>query len=117
MSDSDESGVTHTEPGGPHTWRRFQAQPSPDYVAGPEEPEQAPLSPDYVLGPEHADDEIVAEDQPGQDRRMDDDEDLRRIYRDIPADGGDDEDDEMDIKEDEDDDMDIDANEGNRMMR
>nr|GFC39501.1 hypothetical protein [Tanacetum cinerariifolium] len=40
------------------------AQPSPDYIPGPEEPEQAPPSPDYVLGPEHTDDEILAEDQP-----------------------------------------------------
>ncbi|GJY61953.1 hypothetical protein Tco_0462610, partial [Tanacetum coccineum] len=39
------------------------APPSPDYVPGPEEPEQAPPSPDYVPGPEHDDDEIVAEDQ------------------------------------------------------
>nr|GFB60992.1 hypothetical protein [Tanacetum cinerariifolium] len=42
----------------------LQAPPSPDYIPGPEEPEQAPPSPDYVLGPEHADDEIIAEDQP-----------------------------------------------------
>nr|GEZ48818.1 hypothetical protein [Tanacetum cinerariifolium] len=40
------------------------APPSPDYIHGPEEPEQAPPSPDYILGPEHANDEIVAEDQP-----------------------------------------------------
>nr|GEZ90906.1 hypothetical protein [Tanacetum cinerariifolium] len=40
------------------------APPSPDYILGPEEPEQAPPSPDYVPGPEHVDDEIVAEDQP-----------------------------------------------------
>nr|GEY01579.1 reverse transcriptase domain-containing protein [Tanacetum cinerariifolium] len=38
--------------------------PSPDYIPGPEEPEQVPPSPDYVPGLEHADDEIVAEDQP-----------------------------------------------------
>nr|GFD46426.1 hypothetical protein [Tanacetum cinerariifolium] len=31
---------------------------SPDYIPGPEEPEQAPPSPDYVSGPEHVDDEI-----------------------------------------------------------
>nr|GEX63527.1 hypothetical protein [Tanacetum cinerariifolium] len=34
-----------------HTQRypvRFQAQPLPDYVPGPEEPEQAPLLPDFV---------------------------------------------------------------------
>nr|GFB27928.1 hypothetical protein [Tanacetum cinerariifolium] len=40
------------------------APPSPDYMPGLEEQEQAPPSPDYVPGPEHADDEIVAEDQP-----------------------------------------------------
>ncbi|GJW05309.1 putative reverse transcriptase domain-containing protein, partial [Tanacetum coccineum] len=102
MSDSDESGVTHTEvsspfedlsdigspraddheflelpymPEDPYLEAALQAPPSPDYVPGPEEPEQAPPSPDYVPGPEHADDG----------------------------------DDEMDIEEDEDDDMDIDA--------
>nr|GEX65871.1 putative reverse transcriptase domain-containing protein [Tanacetum cinerariifolium] len=53
MSDSDELGVTYTE-----------TPPSPDYIPGPEEPEQAPPFPDYVPGPKHADDEIVAEDQP-----------------------------------------------------
>nr|GFB15535.1 hypothetical protein [Tanacetum cinerariifolium] len=40
------------------------APPSPDYMPGLKEPEQAPPSPDYIIGPEHADDEIVAEDQP-----------------------------------------------------
>nr|GFA16340.1 hypothetical protein [Tanacetum cinerariifolium] len=40
------------------------APPSPDYIPGPEDPEQAPPSPDYVSGPKHADDEIVTEDQP-----------------------------------------------------
>ncbi|GKB15828.1 hypothetical protein Tco_0849751 [Tanacetum coccineum] len=49
MSDSDESGVTHTEG---RTSAALQAPPSPDYVPGPEEPEQAPPSPDYVPGPE-----------------------------------------------------------------
>nr|GEZ75406.1 reverse transcriptase domain-containing protein [Tanacetum cinerariifolium] len=42
----------------------LQAPPSPDYIPGPEEPEQALPLPDYVLGPEHTGDEIVAEDQP-----------------------------------------------------
>nr|GFD17970.1 hypothetical protein [Tanacetum cinerariifolium] len=37
----------------------LQAPPSPDYIPGPEEPEQAPPSPDYILSPEHADDEIA----------------------------------------------------------
>ncbi|GKG08417.1 hypothetical protein Tco_0334249, partial [Tanacetum coccineum] len=88
----DESGVTHTEvsnpfedlsdigspraddheylelpgmPEDPYVEAALQAPPSPDYVSGHEEPEQAPLLPDYVLGLEHANDEIVAEDQPG----------------------------------------------------
>ncbi|GKA34059.1 hypothetical protein Tco_0720488 [Tanacetum coccineum] len=91
MSDSDESGVTHTEISSPYedlsdigspraddhefpeppymledpyVEAALQAPPSPDYVPGPEEPEQAPPSPDYVPGPEHDDDEIIAEDQP-----------------------------------------------------
>ncbi|GJU95634.1 hypothetical protein Tco_1320390, partial [Tanacetum coccineum] len=44
--------------------------PSPDYVPGSEEPEQAPLSPDYVKGPEYpeylapSDEEVPVEDQP-----------------------------------------------------
>ncbi|GJU09568.1 putative reverse transcriptase domain-containing protein [Tanacetum coccineum] len=115
MSDSDESGVTHTE-----------ASPSLDYVPGLEEPEQAPLLPDYVPGLEYADDEIVPEDQPGAedapstaqspdyvpdtdpeaDPEEDDDDDPEEDPIDYPADGGDD---EMDI--DEDDDMDIDVDE------
>ncbi|GKA41528.1 hypothetical protein Tco_0734188, partial [Tanacetum coccineum] len=158
MSDSDESGITYTAvsspfedlsdigspraddheylelpyiPEDPYLEAALQAPPSPDYVPGPEEPEQAPLSPDYVPGPEYADDEIVAEDQPGAedapptaqspdyvpdtdpeaDPEEDDDEDPEEDPIDYPADGGDDGDDEMDIEEDEDDDMDIDADE------
>ncbi|GJT47562.1 hypothetical protein Tco_0956277 [Tanacetum coccineum] len=44
--------------------------PSPDYVPGPEEPEQASLSPDYVPGPEYpkylalCNKEVPVEDQP-----------------------------------------------------
>ncbi|GKA50362.1 hypothetical protein Tco_0743435 [Tanacetum coccineum] len=113
MSDSDESEVTYTE-----------APPSPDYVPGPEEPEQAPPSPDYVLGPEHADDEIIAEDtsptaqspdyvlesDPKADPEEDDDEDPKEDPVDYPADGGDDGDDEEGSSEDdEDDDMDTEA--------
>ncbi|GJZ47516.1 hypothetical protein Tco_0601348 [Tanacetum coccineum] len=75
MSDSDESGVTHTEISSPYedlsdigspraddhefpephymledpyAEAALHAPPSPDYVPGPEEPEQAPPSPDYV---------------------------------------------------------------------
>ncbi|GKB88320.1 hypothetical protein Tco_0960592 [Tanacetum coccineum] len=158
MSDSDESGITYTAvsspyedlsdigspraddheflelpymPEDPYVEAALQAPPSPDYVPGPEEPEQAPLSPDYVPDPKHANDEIVADDQPGAedasptaqspdyvpetypeaDPKEDDDEDPEEDPIDYPANEGDDGDDEMDIEEDEDDDMDIEANE------
>ncbi|GKD65923.1 hypothetical protein Tco_1308031 [Tanacetum coccineum] len=74
--------------------------PSPDYVPGPEEPEQAPLSPVFVLEPEYleylvpSDDEATIEDQP------------------LPADAsstallpGDDDDDSSDDVDDNDDDQ------------
>nr|GFD43168.1 hypothetical protein [Tanacetum cinerariifolium] len=91
MTDSDESRVTYTDIStpfeelsdigspraddhehlelpemleDPYVKVAFQALPSPDYIPGPEKPEQAPPSLDYVSGPEHADDEIIAEDQP-----------------------------------------------------
>ncbi|GKF98016.1 hypothetical protein Tco_0293837, partial [Tanacetum coccineum] len=75
MSDSDESGVTHTEVSSPFEDLSDIGSPRADdheYLELPympedpclEEPVQAPLSPDYVPGPEHADDEIVVEDQP-----------------------------------------------------
>nr|GFA23858.1 hypothetical protein [Tanacetum cinerariifolium] len=91
MSDSDESGITYTDISSPfeelsdigspraddhenlmlpemledpYVEVALHASPSPDYIPGPEEPEQAPPSPDYIPGPEHADDEIIAEDQP-----------------------------------------------------
>ncbi|GJW98086.1 hypothetical protein Tco_0179894 [Tanacetum coccineum] len=44
--------------------------PSPDYMPGPKEPEQASLSPDYVPGPEYpkyltpSDEEVPIKDQP-----------------------------------------------------
>ncbi|GKD97874.1 hypothetical protein Tco_1381771, partial [Tanacetum coccineum] len=91
----------------------------------------APPSSDYVPGPEHADDEIVAEDQPGTedasptaqppdyvpesepeaDPEKDDDEDPEDDPVDYFADGGDDGDDEDEpSEEDEDDDVDMEAN-------
>nr|GEW77189.1 hypothetical protein [Tanacetum cinerariifolium] len=121
MSDSNESGVTYTE-----------ASPSPDYIPGPEEPEQAPPLPNYVPGPEHADDEIVAEDQPYAEDASpttqspkyvpesdleaypeeDGDEDHEEDHVDYLTDGGDDGDDEEGSSEDDkDDDMDIEADE------
>nr|GFA53558.1 hypothetical protein [Tanacetum cinerariifolium] len=101
------------------------APPSPDYIPGPKEPEQAPPSLDYVPGLEHVDDEIVAEDRPYAEDASpnaqspkyvpesdleahpedDDDEDPEEDPVDYPADGGDDEEGSS-----EDDDMDIEAN-------
>ncbi|GKD47421.1 hypothetical protein Tco_1272066 [Tanacetum coccineum] len=78
MSDSDESGVTHTEIsslfeglsdiGSPGVVA-LQAPPSPDYIPGPEEPQSPPL-PDFVpkpIYPEYMpqEDEVFsAEEQP-----------------------------------------------------
>ncbi|GJZ49634.1 hypothetical protein Tco_0603824 [Tanacetum coccineum] len=101
MSDSDESGVTYTED--PYVEAALQAPPSPDYVHGPEEPEQAPPSPDY--SPDY-----VPESDPEADPEEDDDEDLEEDPVDYYADGGDDGyDEEGSSEDDEDDDMDIEA--------
>nr|GEW39681.1 hypothetical protein [Tanacetum cinerariifolium] len=98
MSDLDESGVTYTE-----------ASPSPDYIPGPKEPEQAPPLPDYVPGPEHADDEISDLEAY---LKEDDNEDPKENPVDYPVNGGDDDDDkEGSLEDDKDDDMDIEANE------
>ncbi|GJU89855.1 hypothetical protein Tco_1302278 [Tanacetum coccineum] len=103
----------------------FQAPPSPDYVSGPEEPEQATHSPSYVpyvLKPVYLkfmppEDEVFpAEDQPlpaalspttnspGYIADTDPEEDPT----DYPADGGDDDDDDDESSvDDEDDDDDV----------
>nr|GFB11176.1 hypothetical protein [Tanacetum cinerariifolium] len=159
MSYSDESGVTYTDISSPfeelsdigspraddhehlelpemledpYVKVALQAPPFPDYIPGPEEPEQAPPSPDYVPDLEHADDEIIAEDQLYVDDASptaqsleyvlesgleahpedDDDEDPEEDPVDYPANGGDDGDDEEGSSEDdEDDDMDIEEEE------
>ncbi|GJX03834.1 putative reverse transcriptase domain-containing protein [Tanacetum coccineum] len=114
MSDSDESGVTHTEISSP-----FEdlsdiglprvAPPSPDYIPGPEEPQSPPL-PDFVPEPSP---DYVPESDPEADPEEDDDDDLEEDPVDYPADRGDDgdeddesseDDDEVDIKADDDDD-------------
>ncbi|GJX05432.1 hypothetical protein Tco_0191348 [Tanacetum coccineum] len=59
MTMSPRANITCIED--PYAEAALHAPPSPDYVPGPEEPEQAPPSPDYVPGPELADDEIVLE--------------------------------------------------------
>ncbi|GKC54809.1 hypothetical protein Tco_1077554, partial [Tanacetum coccineum] len=79
MSDSEDSTVTYTVVSSPfggmsdigsprvdgspvmledpyaYVVAAFQAPPSPDYVPGSEEPEQAPLSPKFVLEPVYLD--------------------------------------------------------------
>nr|GFB95084.1 hypothetical protein [Tanacetum cinerariifolium] len=116
----------------PYVKVSLQAPPSPDYIPGPEEPEQTPPSPDYVLGPEHTDDEIDVEDQPyakdaspiaqtpeyvpESDFEVHPEDDDDKYNEEDPvdylADGGDDGDDEEESSEDdEDDDMDIEADE------
>ncbi|GJS89454.1 hypothetical protein Tco_0772090 [Tanacetum coccineum] len=100
--------------------------PSPDYVPGPGEPEQAPLSPDYVPGPEYpeylapSDEEVPIEDLPyavadspialslGYIAESDLEEDLNDESEDDPADypadrvdGDDDYDDSSDDNEEE----------------
>ncbi|GJV47750.1 putative reverse transcriptase domain-containing protein [Tanacetum coccineum] len=126
MSDSEDSTVTYTE-----------APPSPEYVPGPEEPEQAPPSHVYVpyipesaypefmplkdevlpaeeqplpvaLSPTTDSPSYVPESDPEEDLKEDDDEDPEEDPNDYPADGGDDGDDEDESSDDdEDDDVDI----------
>nr|GEW17177.1 hypothetical protein [Tanacetum cinerariifolium] len=112
MSDSEDSTVTYTT-----------ALPPPDYVPGPEEPEQAPPSPIYIpyvselVYPEYIppkDDVFPAEEQPlpaaasptaeslgyipesdpDEDPEEDDDEDLEEDPTDYPANHDDDEEEE-----------------------
>ncbi|GKD05482.1 hypothetical protein Tco_1180456, partial [Tanacetum coccineum] len=81
MSDSEHSAVTYTSASEDNLYMGspgvevpvFEGPPSPDYVPGPEEPEQAPPSPIYIpfvpepVYPEFlpVDDEVFpAEEQP-----------------------------------------------------
>nr|GEW08261.1 putative reverse transcriptase domain-containing protein [Tanacetum cinerariifolium] len=129
MSDSDESGVTYTDISSPfeelsnigspiaddHEYLMMlkdpyvevalQAPPSPYYMPGPEEPEQAPPSPDY--SPKY-----VPESNFEMHPEDDDDEDPEEDPVDYPADGGDDGDDEEESsKDEEDDEIDVEADE------
>ncbi|GKE01274.1 hypothetical protein Tco_1389257 [Tanacetum coccineum] len=145
MSDSEDSTVTYTEISSPYEDLSdigspgaegpiFQDPPSPDYVPGPEEPEQAPPSPIYVpfvpepVYPEFLpeDDVLPAEEQPlpvaaspttespgyipesdpEEDPEEDDEEDPEEDPADYPADRGDDRDDEEPSDDDDDDDDD-----------
>ncbi|GJV89507.1 hypothetical protein Tco_1533445 [Tanacetum coccineum] len=92
--------------------------PSPDYVLGPKEPEQAPFSLDYVAGPEYleyltlSDKEVPIKDQPyatvdspialstgyiaDSDVEEDPKDESEDVPTDYPTDGGDDDDDDDD---------------------
>ncbi|GJU30731.1 hypothetical protein Tco_1174320 [Tanacetum coccineum] len=123
MSNSDESGITHTEisspfeglsdigsPGvvgpkheglpwmldDPYVHVALQALPSPDYIPGPEEPQSPPL-PDFVPEP-----------SPNYVLEFDPEEDPEEDPADYPANGGGDGDDEDDPS-DEDEEVDIEA--------
>ncbi|GKD76384.1 hypothetical protein Tco_1339005, partial [Tanacetum coccineum] len=112
----------------------LQAPPSPDYVPGPEEPEQAPPLPDLVPDPVYPEfmppkDEVFpAEEQPllaaasptvdspgyvpESDSKEDPKEDPEEDPVDYPANGGDDDDDEDESSDDDkDDDVDIEGDE------
>ncbi|GJX07180.1 hypothetical protein Tco_0195112 [Tanacetum coccineum] len=135
MSDSDESGVTHTEISSPFEdlsnigsprvvgpeheglpWMlddpyvqvALQAPPSPDYIPGPEEPQSPPL-PDFIPEPVYPE-YMPQEDEsdPEADPEEDDDEDPEEDPVDYPADGGDDGDDEDESSEDDEDDDEVD---------
>ncbi|GJX99452.1 hypothetical protein Tco_0356471 [Tanacetum coccineum] len=87
--------------------------PSPDYMPGLEEPEQAPLSLDYVSGPEYpeylalSDEEVPMEDQPyaaadspialslGYIADSDPEDESEDGPTDYPANGGDNDDDDL----------------------
>ncbi|GKA26596.1 hypothetical protein Tco_0712705, partial [Tanacetum coccineum] len=97
----------------------LQEPDSPDYVLGPEEPEQASLSLDYVPGLEYpeylaqSDKEVPVEDQPyavadspialspGYVADSDPGEDSEDGPLDYPADGGDDNDDDSSNNDEE----------------
>ncbi|GJT62716.1 hypothetical protein Tco_1006249 [Tanacetum coccineum] len=141
LSDNGSTGVVRPEYEGlpwmlddPYVQVVLQALPSPDYVPGPEEPEQAPPLPDIVLEPVYPEfippkDEVlpaeeqplptaasptanstgyVPESDPEEDPEEDDDEDPEEDPTDYPIDKGDDGDDDYESPDDnKDDDVDI----------
>ncbi|GKD15366.1 hypothetical protein Tco_1199773 [Tanacetum coccineum] len=151
MSDSKDSTVTYTEIPSPYEDPSdmgspgvegpiFQDPPSPDYVPGPEEPEQAPPSPIYVPfvpkpvypkflpvddevfsaeeqpmpaadSPTHQSPGYIPESDPKEDPEEDDEEDPEEDPANYPADRGDDKDDEEPSYDDDDDDDDAEEEE------
>ncbi|GJT22732.1 hypothetical protein Tco_0892669 [Tanacetum coccineum] len=97
--DSDESGDPYVE-------AALQAPPSPDYVPGPEEPEQGTTFRDYVPGQCIQ----MSRFRPEADPEEDDNKDLEEDPVDYSADGGvNGEDEDEPSEEDEDDDVDMEA--------
>ncbi|GJX05409.1 hypothetical protein Tco_0191325 [Tanacetum coccineum] len=132
MSDSEHSAVTYTSASEDDLYMGspgvevpvFEGPPSPDYVPGPEEPEQAPPSPIYIpfvpepVYPEFlpVDDEVfpaeeqplpaadspthqspgyIPESDPEEDLEEDDEEDPEEDPADYPADRGNDDDEHL----------------------
>ncbi|GKE55328.1 hypothetical protein Tco_1494513, partial [Tanacetum coccineum] len=89
MSDLEDSTVTY-----------MAASSSPNYVPGPEEPEQAPLSPEFVPEP------VYPEFMPPEN-----DEDPEEDPINYPVDRGDDDDDVDESSDDDDDDVEEDEDE------
>nr|GEY71564.1 hypothetical protein [Tanacetum cinerariifolium] len=137
MSDSEDYTVTYTTVSSPYEGRSGDALPPPNYVPGPEEPEQAPPSPVYIpyvpepVYPEYMppeDDVFLAEEQPlpaaasptadspgyipesdpNEDPEEDDDEDPEEDPDDYPADHDDEEDEEEPSGDDVDEEQDED---------
>ncbi|GJW79428.1 hypothetical protein Tco_0143403 [Tanacetum coccineum] len=136
MSDSEHSTITYTSVSEDDLYMGspgvevpiYEGPPSPDYVPGPEEPEQAPPSPIYIpfvpepVYPEFlpVDDEVfpaeeqplpaadspthqspgyIPESDPEEDLEEDDEEDPEEDPADYPADRGDDDDDALALAE------------------
>nr|GEZ80260.1 hypothetical protein [Tanacetum cinerariifolium] len=76
----------------------FQALPPPDYVPGPEEPEQAPPSPEQPLpaavSPTAESPGHILESNPDEDPEEEDDKDPKEDLADYPADHNDDDEEE-----------------------
>ncbi|GKF04623.1 hypothetical protein Tco_0035291 [Tanacetum coccineum] len=106
MSDIGSSGVNGPPviPEDPYAYvvAASQAPPSPDYVSGPEEPEQAPLSTKFVPEP------VYSEFMPPED---DDEVDPEEDLVNYPADGGDDDDDDDESFDDDEDHDDVEEDE------
>ncbi|GKF14778.1 hypothetical protein Tco_0056240, partial [Tanacetum coccineum] len=126
MSDSEDSTVTYTAvsslfeglsdigssrvdvppmmPEDPYAYvvATFQAPPSPDYVPGPEEPEQAPPLPEFVpepplrvaVSPTANSPGYIPESDPKEDPKEDDDEDPKKDPADYPTNRDDDKEEE-----------------------